>query len=110
MSVKALQGYTSYSKYAKYLPEEKRRERWSEQVDRGVREPRRPDRSGRGRNPTRFGDQRAWKRRRERVRGSGPEPGDRHLPSWATSAQESVVGRHVAAVGIGTRGSQWAPG
>lgn len=34
MSVKALQEYTRFSKYAKYLPEKKRRENWSELVER----------------------------------------------------------------------------
>jgi ribonucleoside-diphosphate reductase alpha chain len=34
MSIKALQDYTFVSKYARYLPEQKRRETWSETVDR----------------------------------------------------------------------------
>lgn len=34
MSVKALQDYTFTSKYARYLPEQKRRETWSEAVNR----------------------------------------------------------------------------
>lgn len=34
MSIKALADYTQYSKYAMYLKEKKRRETWSEQVDR----------------------------------------------------------------------------
>lgn len=34
MSIKSLEAYASYAKYAKYLPEKKRRETWSEQVER----------------------------------------------------------------------------
>jgi hypothetical protein len=34
MSVKALQDYTFVSKYARYLPEKKRRETWTEAVER----------------------------------------------------------------------------
>lgn len=34
MSIKALQDYTLYAKYAKYIPNKKRREIWSETVDR----------------------------------------------------------------------------
>ncbi|MHC4857637.1 MAG: glycyl radical enzyme family protein [Planctomycetota bacterium] len=34
MSIKALQDYTFVSKYARYIPEKKRRETWSETVDR----------------------------------------------------------------------------
>jgi ribonucleoside-diphosphate reductase alpha chain len=34
MSIKAMQNYTFTSKYAKYLPEQMRRETWSEAVDR----------------------------------------------------------------------------
>ena len=34
MSIKALQDYTFVSKYARHLPDKKRRETWSETVDR----------------------------------------------------------------------------
>ena len=34
MSISTLQEYTRIAKYAKYLPDEKRRETWSEQVKR----------------------------------------------------------------------------
>ena len=34
MSIRALSDYTRVAKYAKYIPEEKRRESWSEQIER----------------------------------------------------------------------------